>query len=90
MKVLKEVDLLENFRNSSYHFFSTFFYPSLFSWGGGEEGGRWEERMGEVQEWGYQEVIVLLLLVLFLVADQLNLFEFFHWSIFLFISFIFL
>ena len=40
MKVLKEVDLLENFRNSSYHFFSTFFYPSLFSWGGG--GGRGE------------------------------------------------
>ena len=49
MKVLKEVDLLENFRNSFYHFFSTFFYPSLFSWGGEEGGGR-EERMGEVQE----------------------------------------
>lgn len=61
IKVSKEVDL-KNFRNSSYHFFP-FFFLSFFSmhfinfmslpvsWeGGGEEGGRGEERVGEVQE----------------------------------------
>ena len=60
IKVLKEVDL-KNFRNSFYHFFSTFFYHffqcisliyviTSFLGGGGEEGGRGEERVGEVQE----------------------------------------
>ena len=52
MKVLKEVDLLENFRNSFYHFFPLFFYPSLFSWGAGGEGGEgrkgWEKYKNEV------------------------------------------
>ena len=56
IKVLKEVDL-KNFRNSFYHFFLSFFsmlfinFMSLpVSWEGGEEGGRGEERVGEVQE----------------------------------------
>ena len=64
IKVLKEVGLLKNFRNSFlslffhflYHFFSMHFinFMSLpVSWdggGGGEEGERGEERVGEVQE----------------------------------------
>lgn len=60
IKVLKEVDLLKNFRNSFYHFFPLFvsFFSMHFinfmslpvSWEGGEEGGRGEERVGEVQE----------------------------------------
>ena len=58
IKVSKEVDL-KNFRNSSYHFFPFFFFQCISlilchyqfpGRGGGEEGGRGEERVGEVQE----------------------------------------
>ena len=40
MKVLKEVDLLENFRNSFYHFFPLFFILLFFPGGRGRKGGK--------------------------------------------------